>query len=180
MDTSEFYENLGGGRRAEMYASRWLKLQWDKVEDIWKSESADGKGPRYKGHVLPDFRVSNGNEQRLIECKLKTIFTYYRKTGYWQEGINLPYWEDYREVSRLMGIPLDLFFINSDKTLPERGAPPVPEAGIYMRDVGILQAGFSAGRGHTWEKKMIYWNLDLFKWFDPFPPALLDVQITNN
>jgi hypothetical protein len=96
-------------------------------------------------------------------------------------GINYSSWNHYLWVSNDMKLPLIILFAVSDKTPPVSGAPPVPRSGIWLQDSKFLCSAIKANLGHIWgPNDMIYWNVNLFRWWKRLPKELLDVYISNN
>ena len=65
---------------------------------------------RWKGFRLPDFTLIRDGRSFWAEAKAKSYSPYFGQTGNQRQGIDLPNWRDYLQVSRLSGQPGALFF----------------------------------------------------------------------
>jgi hypothetical protein len=111
-----FTEKLAVGRLGEDAISRWLIRKKFFVLPAYEIMVHHGKGPRLFGPngnlISPDLMVFKGDRVEWIEAKHKSAFSWHRKTGTWQTGIDRRHWRDYLEVEKTTPFPVWLFFLH--------------------------------------------------------------------
>lgn len=118
---SNFQENLASGRRWEEKVSRWLQADGYRVLTIYEYTGANGrKAPRMMANpdenslILPDLQVAARGATHWIEVKSKSSFgvPFADHPSYKTTGIDLRHWEHYRQVQKVSGLMVVIFFVH--------------------------------------------------------------------
>ncbi len=160
-----FQKNLAFGQMAETAIARWLISRGAIVLPIYDIEYDTGKGPRLFSAdmklVAPDLLVWNKRQFLWIEAKHKSVFTWSRRHGHWQTGIDLKHWRDYQKVSQRTGCDIWLLFLHrcSRPDFRDREyCPPECPTGLFGGTIERLTETFSHEDMRHGRSGMIYWN----------------------
>jgi hypothetical protein len=166
-----FERTLHRGRIGEGKIASWLltRGQCRAVLPAYEIEIESGKGPRLfftrVEFVTPDMLVFGSHGMFWVEAKTKTAFTWYRKNGTWQDGIDLRHWEHYLEVHQRTGIDIWLFFLHGDagraKNTPLDKYPP---SGLFAQTIKKLRTCVDHTSYRHGTSGMVYWNIDSFRY----------------
>lgn len=160
----------------ESVIASWLRSKGYTVLPAYEKTVDDWKGPRLflpNGKlVAPDMfaLITRGDETRAmwVEAKTKSRFSWYRKDGAWQTGIDEPYFRDYIDLQRVHKLPVYLMFLHLDP-VPSAddmkwGCPPECPTGLFFGRLDTLISCAQTGRGFTDRtgryRPMVYWNED--------------------
>lgn len=155
------------GRVGESLIACWLRSRGFTISPVYEKEIDEGKGPRLftpgRNLIAPDMLAFKPREQhviRWIEAKQKTVFSWYRKTGSWETGIDLKHYLDYCQIADSFSYPIWLLFLHTDTHGPMPGPYPCP-TGLFGNDLRFLRRNES----HRWHNPpMVYWGIEtLFK-----------------
>lgn len=165
-----FDAKLELGGFGEDAISRFFISRSTHVVPAYQLQVEHGKGPRLFGPdgslICPDLLVINGRRVMWAEAKTKSAFTYHRKTGTWQTGIDLRHWLDYLKVEQATPFPVWLFFLHQ----PGRLAKDTPEgfespSGLYGDPLSKLVALVDHESERHGPSGMVYWREEsLTKW----------------
>jgi len=155
-----------GGERA---LAHLLLEQGNCVQFAAEVPTNGGRGPQIfhpRGSLAaPDLLVFPPNSTpRFAEVKLRTNTTWHRNSGTWQTSMEERYLLQYKRVSQLSSLPVDIYIIQANSRPSgddlSQGCPVVCPTGVFRLEVGDLterihhrwQRGFSQAR--------IFWPLD--------------------
>lgn len=156
-----FKNKLAYGQIGESKIAVWLRAQGRYVLPAYEKEIDNNKGPHLfcpTGElVVPDMLVINGLKVAWIEAKHKSVFSFYRKKGQWETGINLRHYGQYLQVAQVISWPIWILFLHEkDRDLSRPGEPWPCPTGLFGQSIEILKTRVS----HTsdrWANGMIYW-----------------------
>ena len=137
-----FAENLETGRLGETLIARWLRRRGNFVVPAYEIEHQHGKGPRVYAPdgqiVAPDLLCLHpGRDPVWIEAKHKTVFSWYRRLGRWETGIDERHWQEYREIRRRIGYEVWLLFLHRERR-PWHGDIQYLPFGVTECPVGLF------------------------------------------
>ena len=147
----------------ESLIARWLNSRGWNVLPAYQVESDEGKGPRlylanFQQRITPDMLVFKDMEFRWIEAKTKSAFTWYRKTGTWQTGINRRHWRDYQAVRIETGLEIWILFLHQPgSAAKDTPTGMVSPSGLYGREILDLQKSVDHESDICGSK--VYWNM---------------------
>lgn len=168
---NDFYTQLTFGKLGESKIANWIKANGMHVLPVYEKQDHDYKGPTlYAAEgdtlILPDLLAlepCGEGRIRLVWCeaKNKSTFTWHRKSGNWQTGIDRHLLDQYLEVQRRTSIPIYLLFLqNGGRDKDTNVSSP---QGLYGNRLTYLSANIrhdfrytdASGRS-VW---MVYWNI---------------------
>jgi hypothetical protein len=120
---SAFDEKKNAARSWEIAASCWCRSErgYYVLPTYDFSGKDDNKAPKILSPesvadlVAPDLMVWGRGETRFLEVKYKTKADTYRKTNTLTTGINRRLWRHYRDVERLLKVPIWILFIHQQE-----------------------------------------------------------------
>ena len=147
------------GKVAESAIARWLMSRGNAVMPVYEILDQQYKGPQLftlKGGIIaPDMLAFCGTEMLWVEAKHKTGFTWWRKGGVFETGIDLHHFAEYQRVASVTGRPVWVLFLH--KGGQAKDSPPSP-SGLFGNEVKVLAANESH-RDPRWGKHgMVYWT----------------------
>lgn len=158
-----FNESLEHGKIGEGLIAQWLQSRGWYVIPIYEKQIDDGKGPRVyapqgKKIIAPDALIMHPDTRRVmfVECKRKSVFSWYRKTQQWQTGVDLKHWENYLQLYSQTGYEIWLLFLHENSEKEGWDEPYPCPVGLFGQDIRKLESLGRIGREHA--KGMIYWN----------------------
>lgn len=114
--------------------------------------------------VTTDFLLIKGVRVIWVEAKSKTRSNFFGKTGKWQTGIDLEYWDAYNQIAKLTPFPVWIFFLHEDETLSELdrfyGATGKAPTGLWGATLDYLEKTWHHKSDRYGAGGMIYWELD--------------------
>lgn len=162
-----FIQKMAMGKKHEGAIARWCQKSGFTVFPACDF-LPDGKGPRVSSNnrstVSPDLLVWKGKDALWIEIKAKSSFTWHRRTGCWETGIDWKYYVEYKSIHDTSPWPVHLMFLQLGMPRPDDGNRIQP-SGLYYNSLDVLG---EPGVGRTYNPGqpggMIYWKKDhLFK-----------------
>jgi len=140
-----FQKNLAFGQIAETQIARWLRSRGYAVLPAYDLEYDTGKGPRLftptSQLVSPDLLAMKGKKVRWVECKHKTVFTWYRKSpraDKWQTGADARHVEDYHAVATDYPFPVYLLFLHTSDAAKEYNGFRASPTGLYSGNLATI------------------------------------------
>jgi hypothetical protein len=187
----QFEDNLAYGHEGETITSRWLVRRGNLIVPAFDIKCSDGRGPRVLGiqsMISPDILVFGAKQNLWVEVKRKSVFSWYRATGKWVTGIDIPYWDAYKEISERTKMPLWIMFLQCD-SMPSDGdqaqrCPSRCPTGLFGQSADLLKSSASHTSTRWGKSGMIYWAHSSFKHLatlsdmgivDPTPPIALPI-----
>ena len=169
-----FAQKLQMGKTGESVIAKWMNRRGFSVLPVYEIEQGKFKGPAlYSVNaqlIAPDMLAFTPDGQaRWIEAKTKSAFTWHRKSGTWQTGINLRHYLDYLKVQDLSPWPIVLMFLQlpgQAKDSPE-GCP----TGLFGDPLNVLRYN-EHHRHEVEEPHMVYWNYDKLTFLAPLDEVL--------
>jgi hypothetical protein len=161
-----FDAQLEMGRQAENLIDAWLRSRGNSTLHVYETEHNDGFGPRFftkhRKLVAPDILVFTGKHGHIYWCetKNKSHCTWYGKGKYWETGIDVRHYEQYKEVSVVSGCPTWLMFYHQN-AMPREGdrkymCPELCPTGLFGGDLATL-ARTESHRYRSNKGYMVYW-----------------------
>jgi len=146
---SETFENkLSRGQAGEAWVAAYIKstiagsvVDRDPLDG--GVESPGGPRMRLDGGglaIIPDLKVhrqSDCHADFFVEVKRKP-FVWKLNSGFWQQGVDVGSFDDYRRVQEATGLRVELYFVAEAPTVPGGHAAPT---GLYMATADELYAG---------------------------------------
>jgi hypothetical protein len=165
MTAVAFQQNLAFGQQAESAIARWLRAKGRYVLPVYDIEYVTGKGPRLfspTGQIIaPDLVSIRGGKVAWVEAKHKTVFSWYRKAGCWETGIDLRHYLDYLRVAQECSLPVWLLFLHRSAvpSVEDRrwGCPPECPTGLYGQEIAVLRISESHRSDRHGATGMVYW-----------------------
>ena len=162
-----FNGSLAVGRLGESQIAQWLAKRGNAILPVYDVEIDRGKGPQVflwkRELVAPDLLIFPDSE--FVEAKHKSVFTWYRKTGCWQTGLDAHHWADYCEVQEQTGRRVWIAFLHRKSTPDEKdlryGCPPTCPTGLFINSVSYLNGKVDHvdwGEANGSRHGMVYWN----------------------
>lgn len=170
---SEFKRSLDAGLLAEGAIAEWLRARGNTVIPAYQIEHNDHKGPQVytptEELISPDLLVWKNGETCWVEAKSKSAFTWHRKSGTWNTGIDLHHYEQYRKVlEHFDGWDVWLFFLHassqpSDIDLLHPSCPSRCPVGLFGNSLqGLTETEHH--RDSRWGTGgMVYWERESLK-----------------
>ena len=159
-----FAENLQTGRVAESMIGKWMIKRGFSVLPVYELAEQRYKGPQLFSmdgeFVAPDMLAFKpGFPALFVEAKCKSGFTWSRKYGRFETGIDFRHYMDYQRVAEKTGLPLWILFLQQGGAVKD--APPDrPDSprGLFGNEIKLLMARESH-RHENWGKGgMVYWS----------------------
>ena len=172
-----FEDSLREGLLGESAITKWLNARGCSVLPAYEIEQSHGKGPRLftpgKQLVSPDLLCINKDKTICwIEAKIKTAFTWHRKSKTWQTGIDRRHWQDYQQVAVITCIPVWLLFLhrpgNNAKDTPDGMESP---HGLFGNDITVLAKSVDHEHDNYGPSGMVYWSDKAFRRLDDAMPV---------
>ncbi len=165
---AKFEDLLRQGAIGESIITKYLCNVWGfAVLPAYEKVIDDRKGPRLflrdKNLVIPDMLTfSHCGPAVWVEAKVKTLFSWYGRGGYFVTGINYHHYQDYQEVEKSTGTPVLLTFLHyQSKTWPndvrDWNAPAECPTGLFGLWLGKTPESHRNWSGNT---LMIYWRYE--------------------
>lgn len=163
---TSFASQLKYGQAGESAIAAWLYSKGFCVLPVYEKIIDTGKGPQLfsatESLVAPDIvAIARNRPIRWIEAKHKSAFTYYRKTGRWQTGIDLRHYEDYCKVAAVTAWPVWLMFLHEGGCDIHTGQES--PTGLYAQKLSVLQEcvdHVDRGEKNNSTSGMVYWNIE--------------------
>lgn len=158
-----FAESLQIGQAAESAIAKWLISKGRSVMPVYEKIIDTGKGPQLfccKGsYAAPDLAVfSPAGEFFWVEAKHKTAFTWWRKGGVFETGVDLKHYQDYISVSETTKKPVWIFFLHKGGKAKDSPASP---SGLYGGSLEVLRRKESHRHSNWGKSGMVYWARDV-------------------
>lgn len=167
LSRNSFQKNLAFGQMAETAIARWLISRGAIILPIYDIEYDTGKGPRLfsadANLVAPDLLAWTKGRFLWIEAKHKSVFTWSRRHGRWQTGIDLKHWRDYQRVSDTTDCDIWLLFLHRCSMPDQRDrayCPPECPTGLFGGMIAELAKNFSHEDMRHGHSGMVYWNYE--------------------
>lgn len=164
---STFHKSLAKGRLAESEIARYLRLRGWTVIPVYEIEEGQNKGPQIfmpdEEAVAPDLLVWKDRRFRFIEAKNKSVFSWYRKTGRWQTGIDNRHYKHYLRVGQHFDLEIWLMFLHESSEPDPKDrlydtCPSECPTGLFGSTLKRLQQ-LKPRFDPRWGKSgMVYWN----------------------
>lgn len=160
-----FKSDLAFGQIGESDIARWLRSRGHWVLPVYEKEIENGKGPRLflpDGELIAPDMLVLGKEVVWVEAKHKTAFTWYRKGGMFQTGIDLRHYMDYLKVQDES--PYDVWLLFLHRGGQAKDSPPSP-SGLYGNALSYLRQheDHRSPPADTHPGGMVYWNIDVLR-----------------
>jgi hypothetical protein len=161
-----FSDSLKTGRVAESMIARWMMRRGFCVLPVYDLAEQQYKGPQLFScdgeFVAPDMlALKLGGPILFVEAKCKAGFTWSRKHGRFETGIDWAHYLDYQAVAAKTGLPLWILFLQHGGAVKD--APqdkPNSPRGLFGNEIQALTARESH-RHDGWGKGgMVYWSPD--------------------
>lgn len=169
-----FNDAYAFGLVAEGQIAQWLvHVQHWNLLPVYEIEIPSGKGPRLltPNHKLiaPDILAMKYQGRKFLikwyEAKHKTRFSWYRKSGTWQTGIDLRHYLHYAQVQKETGKEVYVCFLH-ECSAPSasdlaHGCPPECPTGLFGQTLDHLIAHEhhrDSWKDERREYPMVYWN----------------------
>lgn len=164
-----FDQNYKFGKIGESLIAKYFRNIGYTVLPIYEKEISEGKGPTL---FFPDREVIGSDmmvfkEKTIfwVEVKHKTAFSWHRITSKWVTGIDIKYYEDYKEIMKRTAWPVWLIFYQEGGHAKD--SPETSPAGIFGNDLNFLKDN----ENHFWppnwkelpkdsKRGMVYWAID--------------------
>ncbi len=154
-----FEAALAIGRASESLIARWLIRRGFAVQPVYEKVLEGRKGPQLFSSqgdfTAPDLLAFRHPHAYWIEAKHKTAFTFYRRTGKFETGIDIDHYLAYLRVREITGIPLWLFFLHSGGTAKDSPESP---SGLFVGDIDIMKERESHRSARYGRSGMVYWT----------------------
>lgn len=153
------------GNRTENAIGRWLRNKGYAILTVHEIQHDDNRGPRFFTSlgdlVAPDILCFTSKHTIWIECKHKSVFTWHRKTGSWNTGIDLHHYRDYKKVAAASHLPVWLLFLHCrarpDNDDLRRGCPARCPTGLFGNGIKVLQNHEHHSHPNHGRHGMVYW-----------------------
>jgi hypothetical protein len=164
---SSFQQAFHFGRIAENKIAQWLLARGHAVLPVYEVEMEQAhKGPRVIGAsaewLAPDLLAFTKGQAQWIEAKRKSTFTWHRKTGTWQTGIDRRCYDHYLELAGVSPFKLWLMFLHEESLPHSRdlrgGSPSECPTGLYGGDILKLKERIDHPHGAWGNGGMVYWR----------------------
>lgn len=166
---SDFEKQLTFGRIGESAISKLLLARGHAILPACDIKCSPGKGPRISGQsfngseaVAPDFLVLHKHDGACwAEAKTKTVFTWFRKRGTWQTGIDLHHWKQYLAVAKTASLPLWILFLHISSKPDNRDilhCPATCPTGLFGQVAEELERAVDHETLLWGKHGMVYWN----------------------
>lgn len=158
-----FKDALMQGKAGESIVARWLNLQGYSVLPAYEKLLGDGKGPRLFAPnrvkvVCPDLLAVSGTDVRWVEVKHKDAFSWSRRGGRWETGLDYHLWEQYCSLSRYTPFwRVWLLFLHEGRQAKD--SPPDSPSGLFSGFVDELERAPTRHVSDRWAGGMIYWGI---------------------
>ncbi len=178
----KFEDKLNIGAMGESIIAKYLCNHLGvAVLPAYEKLMNDNKGPRLflrdKNLVVPDMLTFTHNGPFVwIEAKVKTVFSWYGRGGYFVTGINYHHFRDYQEVQARTNIPVVLTFLHYEsKTWPNDvkrwNAPTECPTGLFALWLNHTRESHRDYSGNT---LMIYWRLEVLSYMATLKEVMRD------
>lgn len=161
--SKHFDEQMADAKKYEKAMAQWFRKNGFTIFPAC-DYLPENKGPRVlssnRSTVSPDLLVWKGKDALWMEIKSKSSFTWHRRTGCWQTGIDWKYYVEYKSVHKDSPWPVHLVFLQLGKPRhDDRGR--LQPSGLYYNSLDVLG---EPGIGRTYNPGqrggMIYWKID--------------------
>lgn len=164
-----FTKKLADGHTYEMLICKKLRRNGWNVLPAYEIRNTK-KSPRLFTSecgdlVIPDLLALKDDKIMWVEIKSKSAFTWHRKTGTWQTGLDINHWNDYKKVYEITGLPVWIYFVhktghNAVDTPDDLNSP----VGIYKQHIDRLIKTVDHKHINHGRYGMVYWQeCDLIK-----------------
>lgn len=164
MNKLTFSQKMKMGKWGEGIASRYLIERRGATIFPAADYVPDNGGPRVSSNdrktVAPDLLVWEGKHARWIEVKTKSSFSWHRRSGCWETGIDRKYYVEYKSMHDSSPWPVYLMFLQLGESRKDDPVGVPQPSGLYYNSIDIL-GQLNVARRY---EGMIYWKItDLIK-----------------
>jgi len=146
------------GKAGESAIARWLTSLGYSVLPVYEKSVDDGKAPTLfqlnRRLIAPDLCVFTDKGVRWMEAKHKSGWTFWRKGGVFETGIDRHHWLDYCKIRDSIGLPVWLLFLQRGGQAKD--SPPSPP-GLFGAELAELRENISHESDYG-TSGMIYWT----------------------
>ena len=159
----DFASSLRFGKIGESTIAEWFKKKGYSALPVYEKQTDEGKGPQLytplEALIAPDILVFNKSRGVFwIEAKHKTAFTYHRKTGEWNTGIDQRHYDDYLQVAQVSPWPIWLLFLHEAGRAKDTPPGKISPTGLFGQELLWLDAHIHHRHGNWGNGGMVYWT----------------------
>ena len=163
----KFDKLLEEGKKGESLIANWLKTKGFNLLPVYEIEKGQYKGPSFytatnEEIIAPDLLGFKGQKTIWFEAKHKDAFTWYRKKGVWNTGIDKRHFNEYKKLLEIISFPIWLLFLHKGGKAIDSPESP---SGLYGNSLDVLKDKVCHYSDNWGLSGMVYWDIKNLKKF---------------